>query len=136
MLCEIQRTVNVPPGNMFVIACGGEMSAAGSARNDSQMCATSTKKYVTSAENFAWFELSLVPEIEQVYVDRDASGMELHVVEVVDKRDAAVRARIYEREKEIMSAYPHLGFDFHVIARQGRDLADIMQVAGKAGFRR
>lgn len=100
------------------------------------MRVNAVKRYIVSPENFAWLELSLIPEIEQVFVDRDASGTELRVVEVVDKRDANVRAKIYEREKEIMAAHPHLGFDFHIIARQGRDLNEVMQIAGKAGFRR
>jgi len=114
----------------------GEVHAARTARNDGQMRVNAVKRYIVSPENFAWLELSLIPEIEQVFVDRDASGTELRVVEVVDKRDANVRAKIYEREKEIMAAHPHLGFDFHIIARQGRDLNEVMQIAGKAGFRR
>jgi hypothetical protein len=92
-------------------------------------------KPIFSVETCARIELSLVKEIEAVFIDRESDG-EFRIVSVVNKRDAAIREKVYAREDEIMSIYPGVRFDFHVLARMDRDLKDVVTKAGKLAFER
>ena len=71
---------------------------------------------IFSIEACLQIELSLVPEIEAVIVERNADG-EFRVISVVNERDAAIRDKVYAREEEIMAIYPGVRFDFHVLAK-------------------
>jgi len=86
-------------------------------------------------EVFIGLELSLVPEVESVFVER-GNGKELRVLSIVNERDPAIRATIYAREQAIIHAYPDLVFDFNIIARRNRDLKDVVTEAGKLAFQR
>lgn len=90
---------------------------------------------VFSVETCAQIELSLVPEVEAVFIDRESDG-EYRIISVVNERDAAVRQKVYAREEEIMEAYPSVRFDFHVLARMNRKLEDVITKAGKTVFER
>jgi hypothetical protein len=89
-----------------------------------------------STEAFVWFELSLVPEVEHIFIEREEDGKEFRVITVVNERDPQVRGKIYEREKAVIDAYPHLNFDFHISARMNRQLSDLAYGIGKTRFER
>jgi hypothetical protein len=90
---------------------------------------------IFSVETFARMELSLIPEVERIYFDREADN-EFRIISVVNKRDAGIRDKVYAREEEIMNAYPGLNFDFHVMARMDRKIEDVITKAGKVIFER
>ncbi|PYT82879.1 MAG: hypothetical protein DMG40_04430 [Acidobacteria bacterium] len=90
---------------------------------------------IFSIEACLQIELSLVPEIEAVIVERNADG-EFRVISVVNERDAAIRDKVYAREEEIMAIYPGVRFDFHVLARMNRRLDDLISKVGKIVFER
>jgi len=90
---------------------------------------------VFSVETFARIELSLVPEVERVFFEREGS-CEFRIISVVNKRDADIREKVYAREEEIMRAFPGLNFDFHVAARMDRKVEDVLTKAGKLVFER
>jgi len=92
-------------------------------------------KPVFGVETCTRIELSLVPEIEHVFFDREGDK-EFRIVSVVNNRDAAIREKVYAREEEIMRTYPGLNFDFHVIARMDRKIEDVITKAGKPVFER
>jgi hypothetical protein len=88
-----------------------------------------------SVETGARIELSLVPEVERVFFEREGDG-EFRIISVVNKRDAVIREKVYAREEAIMQAYPGLNFDFHVVARMDRKVEDVLTKAGKLVFER
>jgi hypothetical protein len=87
-------------------------------------------------EDFVGLELSLVHEVEQVFVQRQDNKKEFKVLTVVNERDPAVRTRIYAREREIIDNYPNFDFDFHIVARMNRDIQQIANGAGKLAYKR
>lgn len=93
-------------------------------------------KLLISLEAFIGFELSLVPEVERVFVGREENGNEFRVIAVINDRDPNVRAKVYAREQAIIEEYPNLDFDFHIIARMNRNLKDIVTRMGKLAFER
>ncbi len=94
-----------------------------------------TSSPIFSVETGARIELSLVPEVERVFFEREGDG-EFRIITVVNKRDAAIREKVYAREEAIMQAYPGLNFDFHVVARMDRKVEDVLTKAGKLVFER
>lgn len=99
------------------------------------LCVSSISKPVFSIETFIRFELSLVREVEKIFIDRESDD-EFRVISVVNERDAQIRERVYAREQEIMDTYPRLTFDFHVLARMNRNLDALITKAGKLIFER
>jgi hypothetical protein len=93
-------------------------------------------RQIVRAGDFMGLELSLVPEVEKVFVDCIDKGKEYRVLTVVNDRDPAVRAQIYKREQAIMSEFKHSDFDFQIVARQNRCLAEILNPAGVLAFKR
>ncbi len=81
-------------------------------------------------------EMSLVPEVESVFVEPAPRKDGYHVFTIVNERNPDVRAKIYGREQAIMDEYKNLGFDFRIIARRNRDLADIITGLGAPVFTR
>lgn len=90
---------------------------------------------IFSVEMCARIELSMVKEVEAVFIDRESDG-EFRIITVVNDRDAAIRDRVYAREEEIMAAYPGVKFDFHVLARMNRKLEDVITRVGRLAFER
>jgi phage-related baseplate assembly protein len=95
----------------------------------------SPSKPVFSVETCIQLELSLVAEVERVFVDRAGDGS-YKIISVVNQRDAAIREKVYAREEEIMAAYPTMTFDFHVLARMNRRLEDVITNAKRVVFER
>jgi hypothetical protein len=91
-----------------------------------------------SQETYIGFEMSLVPEVEAVLVERIDGVKNLRVTTIIDKRDPAVRANVYARERAIMESNPFSGvsFDFHVTSRMGSPLEEIIGNPGKLAWKR
>jgi len=86
---------------------------------------------------FIGMEMSLVPEVEDVFIYReDNTGKLLRVLVVIDKSDEAVRSNIYERERAIMDELGTTDFNFHVLSREGRNLSEVVTDAGEHAYRR
>jgi hypothetical protein len=102
---------------------------------NSQPSRVISSKPIFSVETCTRIELSLVPEIERVFFEREGD-YEFRIISVVNKRDAAIRDKVYAREEAIMQAYPGLNFDFHVLARMDRKIEDVITRAGKLAFER
>lgn len=92
-------------------------------------------KPIFSVETFARMELSLVPEIECVFFEHEGKN-EFRIITVVNKRDVAIREKVYAREEAIMQEYPGINFDFHVLARMDRKIEDVITKVGKLIFER
>jgi hypothetical protein len=79
-------------------------------------------------------ELSLIYEVERVYVWLAEDDNLFRVISVVDANDPALRDRIYERELAIMEALPWYDFDFHVLPRVGHALSELVDYADKPAY--
>src|ERR1700682_1695055 len=65
----------------------------------------SCSSWLRILEDAVGMELSLVPEIESVFVECDKeNGKAYRVISVINARDPAVRARVYNREQAVMDA--------------------------------
>ncbi len=94
-------------------------------------------KPLLSFEAYIGMELSLVPQVESVFVEWDKeNGRAYHVITVINERDPNVRARVYEREQAVMDAFPNVDFNFRVISRMNRSLVDVVDQAGKLAYQR
>ncbi len=105
-------------------------------RNDSQLMSHSNSKLVMNSRLFIGLELSLVPQVEKVFVQCLDDGKEFRVLTVVNERDPGVRLSIYKREQAIMQDLTYADFDFQIIARQNRCMTEIMNPAGELSFKR
>src|SRR5208282_6570412 len=77
----------------------------GWSRTDRQVwfMADSRSKLVFSFETFIGLELSLVPQVETIFVRSDSeTGKGYTVITVINERDPQVRALVYAREQAIM----------------------------------
>lgn len=81
-------------------------------------------------EDFVGYELTMVPEVECVFVDKDDDNSFV-VSTIVNDRDLQVRSRIYDREMAILEAHPGIDFEFNIISRRNRPLAQVMTTRQK-----
>ncbi|MFZ0298041.1 MAG: hypothetical protein WAM13_06795 [Candidatus Sulfotelmatobacter sp.] len=95
-----------------------------------------TQGMFISPEIFIGLELSIVPEVERVFVERIENGRTMRVMVMVKDRDTQARRRIYAREQEIIDAHPQFEFDFYVHPLMGRKPADVVDGIGKLAYRR
>jgi hypothetical protein len=101
----------------------GEVSVVVDTNN--QSCLDSRRmEYHINTEHFIWLELSMVREVEYVFVERTTDDS-FSVLTIVNERDPEIREKIYAREQAIIDAHPKLYFDFHVVPRMNRALSDI-----------
>jgi len=97
---------------------------------------TKTERIMRLAD-FIGLEMSLVPQVEAVFIHRnEESAKDIRVLVVVNARDPRVRAEIYKREQAIMDELPLSDFDFHIISREGRPLKEIVTDAGEIALKR
>jgi len=97
---------------------------------------TMTKQIMRVAD-FIGLEMSLVPEVETVFLHRsEESAKDMRVLVVVNARDPKVRTEIYKREQAIMDELSAADFDFHIIARENRPLGEIVTDAGEVALKR
>lgn len=82
-------------------------------------------------------ELSLVPEVETVFVRSDnENGKGYTVIAVINHRDPGIRAKVYAREQAIMDSARGIDFNFRVVSRMNRDLRDVIESAGTLAYQR
>lgn len=74
-------------------------------------------QFFVKPENFIWLELSLVREVESVFIQRDGNAFDVLIV--VNDRDDELRNRIYDREAEIIDHLTEFDFSFRVLPRMG-----------------
>lgn len=121
------------PADALISASDPAIATTGSGR----VWRSDTKRtMLISPEIFIGLELSLVSEVECVYVERIGNRKDLRVMIIVNERDPKVRARVYAREQEIIEAHPHLDFDFYLHARMDRNLEDVVDGIGVLAFKR
>jgi hypothetical protein len=68
-----------------------------------------------------------IPATECVYVQAN-DGM-VQVWTIVDAPEESVFDAIYAREKDLIDEFKPIRFDFHVIAREGRQLRSIISLS-------
>jgi len=76
-------------------------------------------------EDLVGLELTLVPEVECVFVEKE-DDRSFIVYTVVNERDLEVRSRIYDRELAILDANPGIGIEFNILSRRNRPLEALM----------
>lgn len=97
----------------------------------------STGNVLQNFDSYVGMELSLVPEVESVFVRSDnESGKGYTVLTVVNERDPAVRAKVYAREQAIMDAALGIDFSFRVVSRMNRNLQDMIDPIGTLVYQR
>jgi hypothetical protein len=87
-------------------------------------------------EPFIGLELSLIPQVESVFVELLPGRRMVRVFTIINERSHETRERIYAREQSIIDAFPDLDFNFRVISRAGRSLSDIIEQIGKLVYQR
>ncbi len=88
-------------------------------------------------DSYIGMELSLVPEVETVFVKADnENGKSYTVFTVINARDPEVRARVYAREVAIMDAARGIDFSFRVISRMNRNMREVIDNVGTLVFKR
>jgi len=70
--------------------------------------------------------LADIPEVEAILANH-ANGVH-SIWTVVDEPSADVRAKIYEKEWQLMEQYPQFGFYFHILEREGEELNNLVTV--------
>src|SRR5271165_4673152 len=101
MFCYVDNRPNVSAdsGSNLSATSGPDeqRSAQAKVRNDSQLLVESRPGvYTVQPQDFAWLELSLVHEVERVFVDKEGDRM-FRVLTVVNERNPELRKRIYQR---------------------------------------
>jgi hypothetical protein len=84
------------------------------------------------AEQKALWPLTQVPEVEEIFAEQE--GRVCSVMIVVPRHDEAVLEKIFAVELEVVDNSPDLEYDFTVISRDGRPLADLVTPAGELMF--
>ncbi len=88
-------------------------------------------------DSYIGMELSLVPEVETVFVKADnENGKSYTVFTVINARDPEVRAKVYAREVAIMDAARGIDFSFRVISRMNRNMREVIYNVGTLVFKR
>lgn len=82
------------------------------------------RRLAVDPADFVCFQLSCVPEVERVYVDKDQQSLDVLIV--VNARDVKLRKQIYACEKIIIDGFPDCDFDFDILARVNHDLSEIL----------
>ncbi len=67
-----------------------------------------------------------ISPIEAILVSRFQGGYSIWTV--IDEPSAAIRAKIYEREWQLMERYPQTGFSFHILEREGEELNNLVSL--------
>ena len=93
-----------------------------------------TTSLAVRPEDFIWLELSMVPEVERVFVERRVEAFQ--VMTVVNERSPELRRRIFAREKAIIDALSQYEFDFDILTRMGYNLGDLITTCDKPSYAR
>lgn len=80
--------------------------------------------YSVGPREFLGFEMSMIKEVEAVYVSRQ--DRMLYVSVIVNDFDREVRQKIYEREMAMIDEFESYDFDFNILSRRGRKLEEVI----------
>lgn len=100
----------------------------------SQLQASSCNRLIVRPEDFIWLELSIVAEVERVFVER--RGNAFQVMTIVNDRSPELRKRIFAREKAIIDEWSQYEFDFDILTRMNYDLKDLVTTYDKPSYAR
>jgi hypothetical protein len=92
-------------------------------------------KLTIRPEDFIWLELSMVPEVERVFVESRGNGF-FQVMTVVNDRSPELRRRIFAREKAIIEELSEYEFDFDILTRMNHDLGELVTTCDKPSYAR
>lgn len=92
--------------------------------------------FTVSEEDLIRLQMASVPEVEAVFVEAAPRRTGFHVFTIVNERNPEIRAKIYKREQAIMDQHKNLEFDFRIIARRNRDLAELVTGLGEPVYAR
>ncbi len=70
-----------------------------------------------------------VPQVQAVYTHFE-NDRTLHVWSVVPEHDSAIFRSIYAKEKQIISQFEGVDFDFNVVTSRGRDPKTLISHSG------
>lgn len=70
--------------------------------------------------------LADIPEVEAVLANH-ANGVH-SIWTVINEPSAEVRAKIYEKEWQLMEQYPQFDFSFHILEREGETLENLVSL--------
>jgi hypothetical protein len=96
--------------------------------------AQTNTKLVIRPEDFIWLELSMVPEVERVFVER--RGDAFQIMTVVNDRSVELRKRIFARERAIIDELRQYEFDFDIFTRLNHKLEDLVTISDKPSYAR
>jgi hypothetical protein len=94
--------------------------------NESQMRPIFRSEARWRVEDYIGYELTMVPEVECVFVEQEADSS-FAVYTVVNERDLDVRSKIYDREMEILESNPGINIEFNILSRRNRPLESIIR---------
>jgi hypothetical protein len=138
MPCAEMTSSNVGtfPANYVPVVpvCVGKQSVPARWRRVQAVRVCSNTKLIIKPEDFIWLELSMVPEVERVFVER--KGDAFQVVTVVNDRSPELRRRIFAREKAIIDGLPQYEFDFDLFTRMNYNLEDLVSTCDKPSYAR
>jgi hypothetical protein len=143
MICEAVKsgtgihTQNQPA--ISIHTCSGRSVAGGSQnRTDAELLTSKAQlpKPAFRPEDFIWLELSRVPDVEYVFVEKDEGSRSFSVLTVVKNNTEAVRTSIYQREKCVIRAHPGSDFDFHIVAAADHSVDEIISRTKEKPYKR
>ena len=79
-------------------------------------------------------QVSCIPEVEYIFLLEEDTAFGIWTI--IDVLDRDVRRRIYEKEAMLIDAFPGIPFDFHVVARENRNVEVVAPSGGTLIFSR
>jgi hypothetical protein len=93
--------------------------------------------WLRTVEAAIGIEFSMVPEVENVFVQSDKdNGKAYRVITIINERDPDVRAKVYRSEQRVMDAFKGIEFSFRVIARANRNLPEVIDSVGRLAYQK
>ena len=118
----------------FVSLKQGEQSAPRKWESIEKFQIRQNTKFILKPEDFVWLELSMVGEVERVFVERHGNAFQ--VMTVVNDRSPELRRRIFAREKAIIDQLSQFEFDFDILTRMNQPLTDLVTTTDKPSYKR
>lgn len=91
-----------------------------------------TQTDLHNIENYIGQEIASIEEVEYVFCVVEEDFLDIRTV--INHLDRKVRGKIYKVELRLLKQFLDLSFDFHVIARENRDVNEIVPASAKRIF--
>lgn len=91
-----------------------------------------TQTDLHNIENYIGQEIASIEEVEYVFCVVEEDFLDIRTV--INHLDRKVRGKIYKVELRLLKQFLDLSFDFHVIARENRDINEIVPASAKRIF--